>query len=165
MDWGYAYGTLTRGLAAGSLMSYDDVYMLKDGKYVNATQEFGSFYDKRIFPELDSEIASYQKKVDSESTAIAAAEALQKGHVKQVAMSPDQQAAVGDLEDLAGLQVTRDKMLRALGRDPRAGEKKALEWLKNPLLEFYGGQVLEDIGGHDADLAKLRVKYADKFGL
>ena len=145
--------------AAGPLLIWYRIYKLKNGEYVEATREFGSYYDKEVFPQLDSDIASLQKRVNSESATIVAAEALQKGHFERVTMSPEQQAAVDDLKSLAQSQMTRDKMVRVLGRDPKAGEKKALEWLKDPLLSDYGGQVLMDIGGHDAELQQAQVEF------
>ena len=56
--------------------------------------------------------------------------------------------------ELAVAIMERDKILRALGRDPNAGVADAREWLKSSDPELVNDAVivLTDIGGHDKEL-------------
>ena len=60
---------------------------------------------------------------------------------------------------LAALIMTRDKILRVLGRDPTAGLAQAREWTASPdpVLVDDAVSVFMDIGGHDQDVAAARL--------
>jgi hypothetical protein len=99
------------------------VYRLEKSKYVEASRDFSKFYDQEVLPELDKEIAEYQR--------------------------PD----THDPDRLAGLLMERFKILRVLGRDPTAGLKEAYGWMSSsdPNLLQDAAITFSEIGGHDAD--------------
>jgi hypothetical protein len=118
------------------------IYQLKDGKYVEASRDFPNFYDDEVLPEFQDQIAETQKQI---ATGL-------KGEAQ-----------------LAVLEMSRDKILRVLGRDPTAGLAKARAWADsaNPDLVGDAIAVLRDIGGHEdelraAELAGQRVMAAEK---
>lgn len=138
-----------------------EIYQMRNGEFVNATPEFGSFYEKAVFPKLDSEIAALKAKVASETEARTTGEELMRRYhwIKpdyENVISPGEKTAIDDSERVAWLEMVRDKMLRLLGRDPTAGLKEAREWTKSSdiVLMGYAAEVLRDIGGHEADLRR-----------
>lgn len=135
----------------GDLAVWYEIYQLKDGKYMDVTREFGNYYDKEIFPPIVRKIATLQKTVDSEVEAVTSAQAaiLQYGHDYRPHLSEEEATAVEDSRKLARLEAYRDKLLRVLGRDPKAGETQAREWMKSgdPWLRDYGFDVVYDLEG------------------
>ena len=124
------------------------VYRLRDGKYVEASRDFPSFYEKQILPELDKAIV----------------------RARQDVAAPRPTAVPGDLQYdrperyLAALIMAKDKILREIGRDPNAGLAQAREWMtsSDPVLVDDAKAVLEDIRGHEEDVgaAKLALERA-----
>lgn len=72
-------------------------------------------------------------------------------------MSREEKTALDDLEQLARVEIERDKILRVLGRDPKAGEGSAYDWMNSndPELREDAAVVFADIGGHDRELRAL----------
>jgi hypothetical protein len=104
------------------------VYWLEDGKYVEASPDFPSFYDKEILPQLDKEIRDEQQKVE-------------EGQQSEAAVALD--------------EIQKDKILRVLGRDPTAGLQQAYQWMDSgdSLQLQCAIATFEDIGGHEKELA------------
>ena len=143
------------------------VYRLQGGQYVEASRDFPNFFDEEILPAMEKEIAALQKKTDSEIEARSSAEALLRQSDRVEAdeaeadsrWSPEQVAALHDVERLANLKLLRCKILREIGRDPSGDEEKqAREWMKSPDLEVvYDAQVaIQDVGGHAAEMREAR---------
>jgi hypothetical protein len=65
-----------------------------------------------------------------------------------------------DPEQLAAVEMARDKILRVLGRDPAAGERQARQWMTSPdlYLRHDAVVVFRDMGDHEADLAEAERK-------
>ena len=108
------------------------VYRQKDGQYVEASSEFPTFYESQVLPKLEKKIAEVRENTG-------------KGLATQ--------------HDLAVAIMTRDKVLRVIGRDPSAGESDAREWMasEDPELRCDAAAVLGDIGAHQAELHTLSV--------
>jgi len=140
--------------------TWSAVYRLKDGKYVEASRDFPDFYDKEVLPKLQDQIAEREKQAALQVGERESGEAFLEQHAwggayKQLAA--EQSAAVYNYEGLAVRQMTRAKILRTLGRDPRAGEQEAREWMKSsdPQLRQCAAAVFRDMGGHEAELRVL----------
>ncbi|HXR35382.1 MAG TPA: hypothetical protein VN754_05505 [Candidatus Binataceae bacterium] len=138
---------------------WPQVYRLRNGRYVEASRDFPSFYDSEVLPELEKEISDVRQAV-----------AAQQGRPKP-APGPHANQQMVDNEwfaagrFLAARVMERDKILRTLGRDPDAGLAEAREWMKSADSELLedAAVVLADIGGHEQDLraarsAQLRVQ-------
>jgi len=154
--------------AESPLVDWRKVYRLRNGKYVEASREFGSFYDTQELPKLEESITKLQSKLALEAQAKTSAEALlQKYRSPLISrtshLSEAESAAIIDLEQLVGFEMERDKILRVLGRDPTAGEKEARQWMTNPdpWIRNASVAVFEDLGGHTSELNAMT---ADKDG-
>ena len=105
-------------------------------KYVEASRDFAKFYDTQVLPEINSDIAKETAR-------------------SRLQCRPVRLAA-------GGLHVTRDKILRVIGRDPTAGEQQAREWIRSQDPDLVGDAitVLDDMGDHEEDLlaAKRELK-------
>ncbi len=123
------------------------VYRLRKGKYVAASRDFPRFYDSEVLPGLDEAIAEARQTLATQPE-------------RQLPSTGDpeflQHAAEACLPQrrLASLEMTKDKILRVLGRDATAGLSRAREWVANadPCLVGEAVTVLTDIGGHKDDL-------------
>jgi hypothetical protein len=106
------------------------VYRLEDGKYIEASREFATYYDKQVLPGIDERISKNQ------ATAAAGL--------------PSQDTVVQIME--------RDKILRVLGRDPSAGLQDAYRWMKSddPQVMQAAAATFQDIGGHDKEVRELQ---------
>jgi hypothetical protein len=158
-----------RTMAETPLIQWPKVYRWQDGRYIEASSDFTTFYDKEVLSPLEERIAAVQRKVDSESEAVASGETVRNEYhtLQEIEshMSPEQARAVDDLEQLALAQSLRDHILLVLGRGlTPAQEKEAREWLKSPdhmLLED-AETTFRQMGGHEAEVleaqqAKLRM--------
>lgn len=120
--------TVLESFSTADTITWPAVYRLEKGKYVEASGDFPAYYDSHVLPQLDREIQSVQ----------------------------NERSAGGDgaTEDkLASLIMTRDKILRVLGREPMAGLQQAHEWMNSndPKLLLAAAATLKDIGGHEAE--------------
>jgi hypothetical protein len=149
-----------RDMAENPVSEFPLVYRLQDGKYVEASREFPSFYDKEVLPPLEKQIVELQKQLDSEAKAKASGEAVMKEyHWNQPDIdshtSPEQAKAVADSEQLALLQSLRNHIQRLLGRGPTVQEEnEARDWLKSQdvrLVEF-AEQAFEEMGGYKSEV-------------
>jgi hypothetical protein len=147
MEWGST-------MASDAVISIK-VYRLSDGKYVEASHDFPKFYDQQILPKLESEIAQIKRNPSS-------GEGLGPPAFGKPVESDESQEKPE--RTLALFEMDRDKILRVIGRDPKAGEKEAREWVKSGDYVLIGDamSVFEDIGDHESDLqaAKLAWKHA-----
>ncbi|MGC2495654.1 hypothetical protein [Candidatus Binatus sp.] len=125
---------------------WPQVYRLREGHYVQARHEFPGYYENEYLPQLDKEI----------SNARAAQNA--KPH-------PGSDPNVRD-RNLAALIMSRDKVLRFLGRDPTAGLAQAREWMtsSDTVMVDNARIVFVDMGGHEEDVraAKLALDHLSK---
>jgi hypothetical protein len=124
---------------------WPQVYRLRDGKYVEASRDFPSFYEKQILPQLGQAIIKARQEVAAP---------------RQTAVPGDQQGEYDRPERyLAALIMARDKILRVIGRDPTAGLAQAREWMasSDPVLVDDAKAVFEDIGGHEGDVRAATV--------
>ena len=123
------------------------VYRVRNGKYVQASRDFPGFYDREVLPGLDEAIEEAPRKVavhpEPELPSAGDPQFLQH---RAEACFPQRR--------LASVEMTRDKVLRVLGRDATAGLSKAREWVANadPCLLGDAVVVLRDIGGHKDEL-------------
>lgn len=113
------------------------VYRLRDGKYVEASRDFPTFYENKILPKLDEAIAKARKDLP----ALAG-----KAPVRS---SPYDNSWEMPARYLAALIMCRDKILRVIGRDPMAGLAQAREWMNSPdpVMVDNAKAVFEDIVG------------------
>ena len=118
------------------------VYRLRDGKYVEASREFPSFYEKRVLPQLDKAITRARQDAASPNFG-----AIPSG-------DPQREYELRLKRYAAALIMARDKILRVIGRDPNAGLAQAREWMasSDPVLVDDAKAVFEDIGGHEEDV-------------
>ena len=102
------------------------VYRLENGKFVEASRDFPTFYDKEVLPALDKYISEAQAQTDARSR-------------------PQDVAAV--------ITMKRDKILRVLGRDPTAGLREAYQWMNSDDRQVLQCAIatFADIGGHDQE--------------
>lgn len=143
--------------------SWPKVYRWQDGRYIEASSDFTTIYDKEVLSPLEKRISAVQRKVDSESEAVASGETVKSQYhtLEEIGshMSPEQARAVHDLEQLSLLQSLRDHILLVLGRGlTPAQEKEAREWLKSPdhmLLED-AETTFRQMGGHEAEVLEAR---------
>ena len=115
------------------------VYRLTDGEYVEASRDFPKFYDEQILPKLESEIAQIKRNPSS-------ADGLEP---PAFAKPPEDSLWEKNPErKLALFEMDRDKILRTIGRDPKAGEEQAREWVKSgdEILIGYAMSVFQDMG-------------------
>lgn len=151
-----------RSMADTPSAQWPMVYRLEDGKMVEASREFPSFYDKQVLPPIETEISALQKKLGSEGSALASGEAEMKEYhwiVPDVEnhSSLEQAQAVKDSERLALLQSLRDHILFALGRTlTREQLAEVRGWVKSPdpWLVRYAETTFVEMDGHDAEVSE-----------
>ncbi len=130
---------------AAPVAIWPKVYRLQNGKYVEASRDFAKFYDTQVLPELNSEIADAREGAARELQSEPGARMINRGQKMML------DAAI----------ITRDKILRVIGRDPKAGEQQAREWVTGPDPDPWNAAIVfGDMGGHEEDLlaAKLALK-------
>lgn len=109
---------------AGSVSAvWPAVYKLKNRTYVEASNEFESFYDTDVLPGLLKDIAEARAKAGTSAS-----------------YAPK----------LISMTLEKDKILRVLGRDRTAGLDEAREWAASddPHLASAGAAVLREINGN-----------------
>ncbi len=107
------------------------VYRLENGRYVEDSRDFPSFYDNEVLPRLDQEIRDAEVRITLE---------------------PFQ------AETVAVAEATRNKILRVLGRNPVAGLDQAYQWMNSddPQVMQCAIVTFADIGGHEKEVRTLR---------
>jgi len=116
---------------------WPQVYRLQNGRYVEASRDFAKFYDTQVLPELDIGISNMREAAALEAQRMPGAPLEHRG-AKQW---------------LDALTVTRDKILRVIGRDPKAGEQQAREWVTGPDPDpLFAMIVFKDMGDHEEDI-------------
>jgi hypothetical protein len=134
--------------------TWPSVYRLRDGKYVEASRDFPTFYENKILPKLDKAIVEARKDLPA------------AGAQRPLGSDPNDNSWEMPARYLAALIMCRDKILRVIGRDPTAGLAQAREWINSsdPAIVDDGKSVFEDIGGHeeDARAAKVQLERASK---
>ena len=120
--------TMLAEFSADDGISWPMVYRLNKGQYVEASRDFPDFYEKEVLPGLDEQIAKLQGGSAVES------------HNKTM------RAVL--------LKMERNKILRAIGRDPTAGLQDAREWMKSddPEVLQAAGATFQSIGGHEDEM-------------
>ncbi|MGD0074978.1 MAG: hypothetical protein ABSD31_11640 [Candidatus Binataceae bacterium] len=122
------------------------VYKLQNGKYVEASRDFAKFYDTKVLPELNSEIAATREAAAREAQSMPNATLLQRGWRQR----------------LDTLIIARDKILRVIGRDPKAGVQQAREWVTGPDPDpFFAIQVFEDMRDDEGEEAARRALHRE----
>jgi len=112
-----------------SVVTWPAVYRLENGKYVEASKDFPSYYDDEALPAINSEIDRLEAKD----------EYLTRKRVLSLTMA-------------------RDKILRVLGRDPTAGLSQAYQWMNsdNSQMLQCALATFSDIGGHEKEVQTLQ---------
>jgi len=115
-----------------NVIAWPAVYRFENGKYVEASRDFPSFYDNEVLPHNATLIAKYQGKASDLTKDLG-----------------------------AGPIMERDKILRALGRDPTAGLNQAHKWMEtdDPLLLLDADATFKDIGGHQEEANAAQASY------
>ena len=122
---------------AAPVAIWPQVYRLQNGTYVEASRDFAKFYDSQVLPILETGISNAREAAAEEARKMPGAP-LKDRTARQM---------------LDTLIITRDKILRVIGRDPKAGEQQAREWVTGPDPDpFFAMQVFEDMGDHEEDL-------------
>lgn len=128
--------------------TWPKVYRLRDGKYVDGSRDFSDFYQNKILPQLGKAIVK-----------------AQNANAPPWSDPSDNDWQLPE-RNLAALIMCRDKILRAIGRDPTAGLAQARKWItdSDPVFVDNARIVFQDIGGHDEDVraAKLATERASK---
>lgn len=145
--------------AESPLVLWPKVYQLRNGKYIETSREFGSFYDRQVLPKLEESIATLETRLALETQAKASAEAIMQKYRSPLVnralhLSEEESNAIRDSEQLVGIEMERDKILRVLGRDPMAGEKEARQWMTNPdpWIRNASVAVFGDLGDNTSEL-------------
>src|SRR5216683_1727642 len=129
---------ITRELGLGGSWSplmgmpaWPAVYRLENGRYVEDSRDFPNYYDTKVLPQLDREIREAEARITEE---------------------PFQ------AETVAVAELTRDKILRVLGRNPVGGLNEAYQWMNsdNPTLMQCAIAAFGDIGGHEKEVCTLQ---------
>ncbi len=127
---------------------WPQVYRLESGRYVEASHNFPRYYDTEILPEVEKRVSEMREEVAK----------FQSEPMPTPGLTPGDQYRVNVMRflparRLAEAVMTRDKILRVLGRDPNTGVAKAREWAKSPDPELVNDAVVvfEDMGGHEQD--------------
>jgi hypothetical protein len=125
--------TMLTSLTTVSTVTWPAVYRLKDGKYVEASREFSSYYDDEVLPGIELELT----KVDA-----------------------IQHPSPGDDYRIAVALLLKSKILRMLRRNPTAGLQEAYEWMNsdNPELLHFAGATFREIGGHETEVREAGEK-------
>jgi len=122
---------------AAPVAIWPQVYRLQNGQYVEASRDFAKFYDTQVLPELDIGISNMHEA--------AALEAQRMPGARMVNRTAKQW--------LDTLIMARDKILRVIGRDPKAGEQQAREWVTGPDPDLWNANIVfRDMGDHEEDL-------------
>lgn len=122
---------LGKAVGAHPRSTWPKVYQQKNWRFADASRDFASFYDKQILPEYDREIAQARKN----------------------AAGATQDTSLKAQDRLAALIMARDKVLRVIGRDPKAGEQQAREWIHGPNPRPLDAIIVfRDMGDHEEDL-------------
>src|ERR1039457_3621542 len=87
-----------------AMPAWPSVYRLQGGKYIESSQDFQSFYDNEVLPQLDKVIAENEVRATGDRAY--------------------RDAAARDT-------LEKDKILRVLGRNPNAGLEEAYQWMKS----------------------------------
>jgi len=125
------------GDSASPSAIWPQVYRLQNGTYVEASRDFAKFYDTQVLPILETGISNARKAAALEARKMPGAP-LNDRKAKQW---------------LDAFTVTRDKILRVIGRDPKAGEQQAREWVTGPDPDpLFAMIVFRDMGDHQEDL-------------
>ena len=103
------------------------VYLLKNGRYIEASHKFPEFYNKQVLPSIGRQILRAKARTVQETF---------------------QQRTV------AVLEMERDKILRVLGRDTAAGLRQAYQWMNSddPQVLQCAIATFTDIGGHEKEV-------------
>ena len=132
---------------------WPQVYRLENGRYVEASHNFPRYYDTEILPEVEKRVSEMREEVAK----------FQSEPMPTPGLTPGDQYRVDVMRflparRLAEAVMTRDKILRVLGRDPNAGLAQAREWMKSPDRELVVDAivVLRDMGRHPEDLAAAK---------
>jgi len=163
------------------------VYELENGKYVDASREFAGFYDTQVLPKLKSAIDEADEELGAAPPAPAVSRSPQSPITTHTTLesncyssapcvivgkdvlsasappTPILPATAGErpfwTQRRMMLNMTRDKILRVIGRDPDAGLAQARIWTKGSESEAYAAYVvLKDMGGHQQDLEAAELK-------
>lgn len=112
---------------------WPSVYRLNHGKYVESSRDFPNYYDREVLPALNKQITD----LGGQTAAYQSAPGLQTR--------------------LAIAITEKDKILRALGRDPVAGLNHAYRWMssRNPQVLQCAIAIFQDIGGHQQEVHEL----------
>jgi hypothetical protein len=99
-----------------------------------------------VLPELNSEIAATREAAAREAQSMPNATLLQRGWRQR----------------LDTLIIARDKILRVIGRDPKAGVQQAREWVTGPDPDpFFAIQVFEDMRDDEGEEAARRALHRE----
>lgn len=144
------------GSTSERVPGWDQVYRLRNGRYVEASRDFPEYYNAEVLPRLEKDISKARQEI-----------LAQEGKPKPKpgpCLIQRENDWLNPQRRLAALLIERDKILRVLGRDPVAGLAEAREWMKSSDRELVEDAVivLKDIGGHEQELraAKLALKSA-----
>jgi hypothetical protein len=137
--------------------TWPTVYRLRGGQYVEASHEFSDYYENEFLPKLDKEISQALRDIRD----VAARKAKPPPGI-----GPNDDSWQTPTRRWGALIMSRDKILRFLGRDPTAGLAQAREWMASPdpVLVDNARIVFHDIGGHEDEVraAKLATENASK---
>jgi hypothetical protein len=108
---------------SGAMASWHAVYMLgNQGRYVERSANFRSFYETKELPAIESRILEAKGNPDG--------------------LEPNEAT-----HRVQALEIERDKVLRVIGQDPKAGLSTAVDWAKSSdrVTRLLALGVLEDI--------------------
>jgi hypothetical protein len=95
------------------------VYKWNGEKFVDMSSQFSEFYHRDVLPEIEMQIQKASVPWQPPAAGTASPEDIELSH-----QSHD--------EELATAWVVRDKIMRVLGEEPRAGVERAYEWARSP---------------------------------
>jgi len=126
------------------------IYRLANGSYVDASRDFASFYETQILPKVNHALERANRAVANLSAV----------NSTGGASAPEPTDALRDWRtQQMVLIMTRDKILRVIGRDPTAGLAQARAWITGP--DRHPGSayvVIKDIGDHEDDLKAAQLE-------
>jgi hypothetical protein len=125
--------SLTPYRGAQPMACWTAIYSMNtQGVYLEKSASFATYYEKMILPTLENDITLLE--------------------------TPSNKGLAGRSHETQGDHdvrvVERDKVLRVIGRDPKAGLSTAKAWSKDPdtTKRVFAATVLADIGGSEADV-------------